>query len=173
MWRGSALAASLVAWGCSTEAPSETGSPAEKLSYTCELGTIDGAGFTPVNERGTLELMMGFQGFVLVSLAVRTDAPPDDSSLATYGITIDGTDPVGGQQPEVRFADGGSGAVSDEVLAFFTGNYVSYYAGRSAHAALRVESETALCIAEADAVLVDDDPCIHTGGEPDCPDTGT
>lgn len=155
--------------GCDPSGAGDTGSEVPLASYSCELGTLGTDGWVSLADAGTVELMLGFQGFVLASLAVRADGPPEGLSRAAYGLEIEGTDPVSGSQPDVGF----SGGESDEVLAFFTGNYVSYYVGRSAHVALRLTSATAECVAEGDAVLVDDDPCIHTGGEPDCPEGGT
>ena len=84
-------------------------------------------------------------------------------------VKVDGADTISGEQPAVVFHDG----VSDTILIFFTANYLSYYVGRGAEVAVRIEDATRYCVVPAAGTLVDEDPCIHTGAEPICPeDTG-
>ncbi|MFZ5480938.1 MAG: hypothetical protein ACOZNI_29525 [Myxococcota bacterium] len=144
--------------------------PAEKTAFSCELGTDGPDGFATLDALGTLELHMGFQGFLL--FVVRARALEEAPALvdATVAATFDGEDRTSVVQPRVPFEDG---AVTDEILVFITANWLSYYVGREAEVSLRAESEGAYCTATGTATMVDEDPCVHTGDEPLCPeDTG-
>ncbi len=154
---------------CTSGAPADSAPAAtDPVPYACELGLEGDDGFEPLAEASTLELQLGFQGFLLLAVRARADDPPAAAD-ATVGVTIDGLDPYGVSQPRVAFV----GGVSDEILVFLTSNYLSWYVGRTATLGLRLESADRVCVTEASAVLVDEDPCIHTGGERICPDTGS
>ena len=153
---------------CVPSEPADTG-PAdeEPRSFDCALGVSEGGGFTPI-DGGELELWLGFQGFLLVTLTVAGDGPPATAD-ATMALTFD-DEVVSGQQPSVAFDDAG---LTEPLLLFLTSNYITYYVGKSASLAVRLEGGDATCTATASVTLVDDDPCLHTGGEPICPeDTG-
>lgn len=144
---------------------------ADKVAFPCELGTWTAAdGFVPFGDDAKLELQMGFQGFLLVAVHARTAEPAFSVGEATMSMQIEGADTLNGQQPGVSFQDG----VSEELLVFFTGNYLSYYEGRTANLAVRIEDATRSCLVQVAGTLVDEDPCIHTGADPICPgDTGS
>lgn len=144
---------------------------ADKVAFTCELGTwTEEGGFVPFGDDAKLELQMGFQGFLLVAVHARTAEPAFPEGDGTMSMQIEGADTLNGKQPEVAFQDG----ISEEILVFFTGNYLSYYEGRAANLAVRIEDATRTCLVQVAGTLVDEDPCIHTGADPICPgDTGS
>ncbi|MDP2305681.1 MAG: hypothetical protein Q8P18_06610 [Pseudomonadota bacterium] len=152
---------------CTGAGPAEPVSDAEAEPFACELGVLREGSFVPLAEAETVELHLGFQGFLLLALHARAEDPPTEVD-ATVGVTVDGLDPYSVSQPRVAFTDG----VTDELLVFLTSNYASWYEGRTASLGLRLRSADRVCVTEGAAVLVDEDPCIHTGGEPVCPDTG-
>ena len=63
------------------------------------------------------------------------------------------------------------GGLSEEVLLFLPDGSVGLYEGRQADIAVRLNGKDWTCVAQDHGVLVDDDPCIHTGDDPIC-DTG-
>ena len=138
------------------------------VPFACELGVPTEAGWAPLGT--TLELELGFQGFVLAQLQVRAAADAPSPVTATMAIEAEGAEAVSGTQPQVHFVVDGDTAVSEPILAFFTGSYVSYYVGRPARVALRLDGGGGTCAVEGQSTLVDDDPCMHTGDEPICPD---
>jgi hypothetical protein len=147
--------------------------PAEPDPFDCTLGltTADG-GFVPVTGDTRLELELGFQGFLLGHVAIRTtdDRVPDELEGAV-SLTPDGLDPLGGPFARTALLDEPDGArVSEPIQVFFDASALADYIGRTATIAVRAEAGRFRCLVEGDVVLVDDDPCIHTGGEPICPD---
>jgi hypothetical protein len=143
---------------------------AEATPFACELGTDGPDGFVTLADAGALELHMGFQGFLLFVLRVRAGDDRPAEADATVGVTFDGVDPVSVSQPRVPFGDDG---VTDEILVFLTSNYASYYEGRHAEVGLRLATNDAVCTASGEATMIDEDPCIHTGDEPLCPEEDT
>ncbi|MBM4364726.1 MAG: hypothetical protein FJ102_00815 [Deltaproteobacteria bacterium] len=137
---------------------------AETTTFACELGVPTEAGWQPL--ASTLEMEMGFQGFVLAQLQLKVADDAPSPLTATMVVEPEGTDAVSGSQPLVYV----NGGITDPILVFFTSNYISYYLDRSARVAVRVSAENASCAVEGAAILVDEDPCMHTGDEPICPD---
>jgi len=148
----------------------ESDADVNKAPFTCELGTrIDESDFQPFATGATFELQMGFQGFLLVKVVARGGDDAPSVADARMAVTIEGAEPVIGAQPSVDLTNG----VSDEILIFFTSNYLSWFVGRAAEITVRLEDDDQVCVAQATGTLVDEDPCIHTGAEPICPeDTG-
>ena len=60
--------------------------------------------------------------------------------------------------------------LSEPINVFLPSATVSAYVGDRATLALRAQNGAAYCVTTAEVTLVDDDPCIHTGSEPICPD---
>jgi len=165
------VAFALGAAACASGSPDTGGGDgADKSEFTCELGSFtEEGGFAPFGANAELELQMGFQGFLLVSAYVSTSERDFPAGDAAMSMVVEGADRIDGKQPGVAFVDG----LSDEILIFFTANYLSYYEGRGADLVVRVEDVSRYCVVSASGTLVDDDPCIHTGADPICPeDTG-
>jgi hypothetical protein len=169
----------LVALGGACTPPGDTGSPStESTPFACTLGVPTEEGWKAWGD--TLELEMGFQGFVLAQLQLTAGEDAPESVTATMLVEPEGSAQVSGSQPLVAFTHDGALATTDPILVFFTSNYISYYVGLGARVAVRLDGEGKSCAVEGQATLVDDDPCLHTGDEPICPedsgfpeDTGT
>jgi len=159
------LAGSLF-WFLACTGAEDTGpGESEGTTFACELGVpTPEQGWQPLVD--TLEMEMGFQGFVLAQLQLKVDDTAPSPLTATMMVEPEGTDAVSGSQPLVYVSDG----VTDPILVFFTSNYISYYVDRRARVAVRVQSGNASCAVEGTAVLVDEDPCLHTGDQPICPE---
>lgn len=124
--------------------------------FECQLGTVDANGAHVVLAPGDpVELVLGFQGFLYVELLVSSPDAPDQAN-ATMSITVDGFDASSGEQPQVRFHDGGDGAVTDRILLFLTSGTLDGYTGRAARIAVKLEGETKGCIVAEDVVLVNE-----------------
>jgi hypothetical protein len=163
--RSSELLALLMLAGCPPSGPDDTDG---KTPFACELGEFDLDGsLVSYADKGTAELVLGFQSLLFLQVRAVADDPPAKACNATLSIELEGDDPTGGEQPLVEWHGDG---LSDELLFFLPSLAVSSYVDRSATLAVRLESEDAVCLAVSEVVLVDDDPCIHTGGEPICPD---
>ena len=139
--------------------------------FPCEAGTLTEEGaFVPLLDGDRAELVLGFQGFLFVELRARADDPPRRTA-ASMRITVAGDPPAGSSQNEVDFvAAPGGGFVSDPVLVFLDGSAPEGYVGRTAEVAVALAGEGRRCVMERSVLLVDDDPCVHTDGEPVCPD---
>lgn len=166
---GSALLPLLFA-GCFE--PDDTGLDTGMAPFECTLGSLDADdAFRPYAATGTAELVLGFQGFLFVQARVLArDGPPVVEAVAS--ITVEGEEPAGSTQPGVHLEPVDGGQLSDGILVFLPSSSVSAWEDRPATLAVRLQGEGQACVATADVVLVDEDPCIHTDDEPICPDTG-
>lgn len=167
-----ALAAFIGAAGC--DAGSDDGeSDKPKVPFECTLGFpgTEGTPFVEHTSGSKAELELGFQGFLFFTVRLRAESPPAEVE-AKFSAHLEGdAEPVGGSQPTVGFKTASSaGMVTDDILVFLPGGAVSAFVGRSAEVAVRVESAERTCLVTGTVKLVDDDPCIHTGDEPICPE---
>lgn len=152
-------------WALACTDGEDTGAGVDvSTDFACELGVPTPVGWKPLGD--SLELEMGFQGFVLAQLQLKVADGAPSSFTATMLVEPEGADAVSGGQPLVAV----NGGLTDPILVFFTSNYISYYEGRSARVAVRLTAGSASCAVEGRARLIDDDPCMHTGDEPVCPD---
>lgn len=144
-----------------------------KTAFACELGLVgaDGKTFTPITPGIRAELILGFQGFLFVEFVVRADEkllPP--STSASFKVVIDGALPTGATQPKVTVERvEQQQAVTVPILLFLDGGDPSEFAGKEAEVTVRLEGPTTFCLVESKLLLVDDDPCVHTGDKPICP----
>ena len=149
-----------------------TSTPATpKIPFDCVLGFTDTAGsFRAAADGDKAELHLGFQGFLFfgVRLSAAGDAP--SSVTATYSVQIGSSAPSGSSQPGVGLRPSGGTATSDEVQVFLNSSNIGEYTNQRAVVAVRLEDATRVCTARATLLLVDEDPCIHTGDTPICPD---
>lgn len=171
-------AAALLAWvgaGCDGGggAPASEDTSQPPSPYACEVGHRDADGrFVALADGDRIELELGFQGFLFVEVCARTfDPSPPDRSLATAVIEVADRPPVGVQQSEVGFSSAPDGGrVSDDVLIYLSPSTISYFADRRGELSLRLAGDQLECTTAGSILLVDDDPCIHTGDVPICPD---
>lgn len=152
--------------------PSSSGEP---KPFECELGLLVDDAFVPIGADTEVELQLGFQGFLIVELAARTrEHRLPEIVEGSVSLTPEGMDPLGSTGLWVPLERDGDWEVSGPIQVFLDPAQLGAYPGLSAHVALRLEDPDHVCVVQADVVLVDDDPCIHTGAEPECPDdTGT
>lgn len=167
-----ALASLIVALapGCDPDG-SDDDTGGEVVEGTCTLGLTDADGnFVPLGAGADrLELILGFQGFIWVEVNVSVEPECPDLVDASTGITMEGHGSVGGAQPLVTLDPSGSGDyLSEDILLFLNGGSMSEYVGSDAELAVALEGDGWRCVTSAAGVLVDDDPCIHTGEDTDC-----
>lgn len=165
MARFSSLCLALALAGC----PGPVDPNRELTEVSCTLGTVDDAGAFHLLEAGAdLELILGFQGFLLLITHLGSE-DMDSNATATTSLEMEGHEPSGGSQPALSFSNG----VSSELLFFLPSSNVAAYVGNSAALAVRLEDQDHFCIATATVTLVDEDECIHVDGPDVCPgDTG-
>ncbi len=144
-----------------------------KTEFACELGLIDAdsKAFVAVTPGMRAELILGFQGFLFVEFLVRADEELlPASSTASFKVVIEGTLPTGATQPQVTVERvEQQKAITVPILLFLDGGDPSEFAGKEAEVTIRLEGPTTYCLVESKLLLVDDDPCVHTGEEPICP----
>lgn len=170
----SALALALV--GCDgTDAPVDP-IPVEKTEVHCEVGVPvhGGEGFESAAVGANGELVLGFQGLLFVELVIRA-APGELPALSSvdYSIALELGSTTGGTQAKVPLAqDSAAGAYTAPFIVFLNGGDMSTYVGQRAVLAIRLEGPDQFCVAKGVLNLVDDDLCVHTGSEIECPDEG-
>ena len=145
--------------------------PTEEALFSCVLGALDADGeHDAFEDGGTAELTLGFQGFLFVLVHVLAEEEGPALADVVASLAPEGDDPFGTTQPEVPFRSTPEGRLSDEVLVFLPNANIAAWEGRAATLSARIRGEGQVCVATAEVVLVDEDPCIHTGDEPICPE---
>lgn len=125
--------------------------PSDKDEFSCTLGALDDDGVFMALD-GTAELVLGFQGFLTVPVALQADDPPG-TVQARMQLDIDGGDKVAGEQSDVRF----QGGVTEPILLFLTSDSIGEWKNRTGTLTVRVEDPTRYCIVSAAITLVDED----------------
>ncbi len=167
----------LLCSGC-TPAKKETTERTTKpaSTFACEVGFSKDGDYIAAAVADPAELILGFQGFLFVEMRILAEESSPSPVLVRMSMEVDGSEPFGGSQPDVDLETQDDGSrVSEEVNLFLPSNDTGLYQGKTAQVVMRLEDETSgmSCTTEQIVTLVDDDPCIHTGGEPICPgDTG-
>ena len=172
-----ALAVGATATGCTSESTTGDDTAQEEVptTFACEIGLADeDGGWVAALDGDPTELVLGFQGFLFIELRVRAeDTSPTPVTVLMNG-EIEGDSPFDASQPEVGMTDQGDGTrLSDEIVMFLPTNDVGHFEGATLRTVMRLEGADLSCTAERLFTLVDDDPCIHTGGEPICPEGDT
>lgn len=150
---------------------------ADKVEFACELGVLgEGGEFVEATGQARAELNLGFQGFLFVVVRLRATGDVPATVEATTSVTVEGDAPIGAREPELDLVPDGEAFLSSDLLLFFNSDVPADLEGRTVELAVKLEDATRVCTATGNVLLVDDDPCIHTGDEPICPDdsgTGT
>lgn len=174
------LAASLCAAlaGCVGDVSGDTAAPeVEGATFACEIGFEDEDGaWVSAEEGDNAELVLGFQGFLFIEFKVLAEADSPSPVLVRMSMEVEGDAPFDGSQPDVAMVAQDSGErVSEVINLFLPTNDVGGYLDRQALVVMRLEDEASdlSCTASRTVTLVDEDPCIHTGGEPVCPEDDT
>ncbi len=166
MARSSTMLGLLMFVGCGGGGPGP-GPEKELVEATCTLGALDAEGaYDLFDDADTAELILGFQGFLFLS--TRISSTEMDECTAITSIEMAGVEPTGGSQPALAFSSG----VSGELLFFLPTSNIASYIDQPATLAVRLEDDTHFCIATANVVLVDEDPCIHADDSDICGGTG-
>ncbi len=164
-------ATAFVASGCPSGDGDGDGDGDEKTEFDCEVGAMDMDGnFVLASETTRAELDLGFQGFLFVEVRVRAKGDVPGLVDAATKVTLAGEDPTGDTTPDVAMKKDGDWFMSDPVLLFFNSSTPADMADRLADVVVKLENSSHECTASGPVLLVDDDPCIHTGEEPICPD---
>lgn len=168
----------LVVWGTLTVAGCDDGgddaavrdAEIPRREVTCVLGVPLAVGpFAPLADAGTLELYVGFQGFLVVTPRLWMAEPGPLTVEVRTSIELDGEQPFGGVLVDTELApDGAGGAVSGDLVLFLTPSELGHFKDRSARLAVRVIGAQIECTAEVRIRFVDEDNCIHADDAPVC-----
>ncbi len=142
----------------------------ERRQFECGLGVMSNGVYSPLSSDTKLELELGFQGFLFVTLAVQADAVDASRFDCRYSAEIElEPEPIGGVQKGIEFVETPSGASVAEYLLFLDSSDKDRLIGQRVDLAARILNDTSECLVSGRGILVDDDPCIHTDAEPICP----
>jgi len=170
----SVLAALIVASCGPPGEGSGDGGPGDRVEVACDLGTTVPEGtFQPLEDAERVELVLGFQGFLFVVVSAQAEWPAGAPVEVSTSLTLEGGEPFGGTQRASMRAAGSEVSVTEDINVFFASSNIAEYRDRDAVVGLRLTGATWYCVTTASVRLVDDDPCIHTGETPVCPDGGT
>jgi len=157
---------------CGPQGPGDTGG--RDGEFPCSLGIVDlEEGYRDMADGERLELVLGFQGFLFVRTWLHTPVEPGAHCEGIASLEIDGLDPMQTTIPLIPFSAQDDGWRSDEMPLFLASDSVGTYANKEATLAFRLQDGKDACVLQQPVILVDDDPCIHTDGDPVCPDDDT
>ena len=164
----------LLCSGCTPAKKQTTESTTKPNSaFICEIGFSKDDEYITATDASPAELILGFQGFLFVEVRIRAEESSPSPVLVRMSMEVDGSEPFDGSQPDVDLETQDDGSrVSEEINVFLPSNDTGLYKGKTAQIVMRLEDDASdmSCTTEQLVTLVDDDPCIHTGGEPICPD---
>ncbi len=164
----------LLCVGCTSGKNGDNGSTKKQGgTFICEIGFGKDGDYITAVDADPAELILGFQGFLFVELRVQAEETSPSPVLVRMSMEVDGSEPFDGSQPDVDLETQDDGSrVSEEINLFLPSNDTGLYKGKTAQVVMRLEDETSgkSCTTERIITLVNDDPCIHTGDEPICPD---
>lgn len=137
------------------------------------VGTGDRDSFADVTDGDATELILGFQGFRMIALALGVEGSAADTADLTTFITVMDTDiELSQNNRRMPIVDGALGRrVVEDHLIFFNDAPASELVGRRVRVELIARSGGCTGTATADLALVDEDDCV----DPDIviPDAGT
>lgn len=150
----------LLAAGCpSPPATRDAGS----CSLTVTLGESREGFFTPLPDGASVELILGFQGFRMLDLAVQSEGEHGDELELSAVATVESSGVELSQRTRERtFRPVESGVLLEQYLLFFNDEPASALVDREVTVELVVRSGA--CVGGTRAVwrVVDDDPCVDT-----------
>jgi hypothetical protein len=151
VWRGSAAWIALLG-ACPPP-------PDPEAEFACALGAPDLAGETALLQPGDpVELVLGFQGFLFLTLRVEADGPDGHYAVAAR-VHPNGLDPV-----DLSLSGALIDGDSSDLVVFLEAAQLETLTDRPAALAVRLEGEAGWCLATAEVLLVDDDPTLHDDG---------
>lgn len=140
-------------------------------TIACAFGrrTLDDR-FVPLGDGAELELVMGFQGFLLVEVAVSVPGDAPGRGTAKLALTVTDQPQNALVQPEVCFtALAAGGWVSDRLVILLNPPVTSQYVDRDAVLSARLELPAGDCVGTTSLRLVDRNPCPQANPEAACP----
>lgn len=138
--------------------------------FGCELGIADPDGaFIPLEDADEVELMLGFQGFLLVELMGRTGDPSVELAHARANVAVEGLPAFDSFIGEIRFAPSDGLRTSPPFPLLLESAEVGLYRDREATLVLRFTAADKVCSLVHRVVFVDHDNCFHTGAGAECP----
>lgn len=163
----------LLLCGCPDDTPTEDLDAPAPEAVACELGLRGPDGeYQQMGDEPELEMLQGFQGFLVVLPRIRIEAPPA-LMHAHFGVELDGERPFGGSQLDTELFPLAAGqSETDDIVVFLTPTDVSHFKDREATLTIRLENQTHTCTVQRRVTLVDHDVCVHASDEPVCPDAG-
>lgn len=175
MTRCAAIVLALTLAGCPGPAEPDAGA----CTVDVEVGVMEGDAFVALAEGDPVELLLGFQGFRMLRLAVRTHGRPADEleigaslAVADTGVELDQRTRERGLAPTA------DGVLLEEYLLFVNDIPPAQIVGYEAELDLTVRGAGCLGGASARITIRDDDPCVDHGivvdaaTRPDAPDGG-
>ncbi len=116
-----------------------------------------GDALVPLEPGGPLAIVIGFQGFQMSRVSLRTSAPLLAGRALETHVAVEGYAPLSNRASEVgsQPVPGGLGHQSGEIFLFFNDVPLAELAGKRAQIGLRAATETCFARAELEALLVD------------------
>ena len=165
--RAIACALAILLLGC----PSPADDDDDVSPFDCTMGIWHEDGTWQEAEGADAEMLLGIQGWLWISAQLRTGADGPTAANVRFSGEIDGASPFGGSQPNVPLSTADGERYSDEIqVRLVNEDGTAPYIDAQLALEIRATSGTRECIAAATVTLKDDDPCLHTGGEPQCGD---
>ena len=133
------------------------------------LGTGDAASFSPLSDGDAAEVVLGFQGFRMLVLALRLDGARSARAEVSGYLTVPESGVEIAQLPRmVALRDGTDGsAYAEELLVFFNETPASEVVGREAELELIARADGCVGTTRVTLALRDDDDCVEYGIELD------
>ena len=127
------------------------------------LGQSRGGVFEPLAEGDPVELVLGFQGFRMLDLALASEGTHGDELELSTVVFVESSGVELSQRTRERgFRRTDSGVVLDEYLVFFNDEPASALVGREAEIELVVRSGACVGGTSVRVTVRDDDPCVDT-----------
>ena len=166
----------LVNLGCDGPGPSDD---AGSCSLGVAVGQERGAGFEPLSDGDPVELLLGFQGFRMLRLAVRaTGAEATEAEVGVFMSIAESGVELSQRTRERALVPETDGFVLDEYLLFVNDYPPALVVGYEAELELTVSAGGCVGGQRVTVIVRDDDPCVDHGivldaaTRPDAPDGG-
>jgi hypothetical protein len=166
----------LVSFGCDGPAPPDD---AASCGLDVTLGVDRGAGFEPLSDGDSVELLLGFQGFRMLRFAVRAaGAPATEAEVGAFLSIRDSGVELSQRTRERALVPETDGFVLGEYLLFVNDHPPALVVGHEAELELTVTAGGCVGGRRTTVIVRDDDPCVDHGivldaaTRPDAPDGG-
>jgi hypothetical protein len=152
-----------VAAACSSGSGVDAG-PDVSCDIEVTLGTGNRMSFAPLADGDPLEVWLGFQGFLMLDLAVRLTGAPATAADLTVHLTVESTDvhvdQVDRQMPALAVDDGST--MVEDYLIFFNDVPASRLIGHTARIEQIARAGGCMGTQRIEVELRDDNRCVNT-----------